>query len=186
LCGWRRRLCLNYVISERALWVAPADLFSANQIVHLRPITGAVTYRRFLEANRFVWRFYPNFEPQPVARTAATFGWFEPLVNYTVAPLLEPLCRLLYRSHLRRRAHTWTSREQVRLDAECLKLHTHSHRGDIIARFDQAMTLMPGAWDDDDTGDSADSSSADSADVTSADSADLVLLHEGAVDRGVV
>ena len=34
------RLCLNYVVSERALMVGPADLFCANQIVHLQPVSG--------------------------------------------------------------------------------------------------------------------------------------------------
>ena len=139
LCGWRRRLCLNYVISERALWVAPADLFSANQIVHLRPITGMATYRRFIDANRFVRRFYPNFEPPPVGDASPTRPWYEPLLGVTIGPFLEPLCRLVYRTHLRRRAHTWASRDQVCLEAECLKLHTQSHRREVMERFERAV-----------------------------------------------
>ena len=75
--GWRKRLGLNYVVSERALWVAPADLFSANQIIHLRPVTGQETYRRFLEANRFVERFYPNFRP----RLSVTLHGVAPVVR---------------------------------------------------------------------------------------------------------
>ena len=61
LFGWRARLCLNYVISERALMVGPADLFCANQIVYLQPVSGHSTYLSFLKSNRFVERFYPNF-----------------------------------------------------------------------------------------------------------------------------
>ncbi len=38
LLGWRKRLCMNYVVSERALAIEPQDLFSANQIIHLRPV----------------------------------------------------------------------------------------------------------------------------------------------------
>src|SRR5688572_1669311 len=45
LFGWRKRLCLNYIVSERALMVGPADLFCANQIVHLQPVSGAEAYR---------------------------------------------------------------------------------------------------------------------------------------------
>ena len=142
LCGWRKRLCLNYVLSERALWVAPADLFSANQIVHLQPITGESTYRAFLDANRFVERFYPNFVPRAVAddrgRGAATTT-LERLLDWTIAPVGERLARILYRTHLRRRAHTWKSRDQVRLDAECLKLHTSSHRREVMERFEEAL-----------------------------------------------
>jgi hypothetical protein len=148
--GWRKRLCLNYVISERALWVAPADLFSANQIVHLQPVTGEKTYRRFLEANRFVERFYPNFRGRPIGPWlrdrhavgrlwAAAAAVVETLLDWTVAPVMEPICRLLYRTHLRNRAHTWKSRDQVKLDAECLKLHTSSHRHAVMQRFERAL-----------------------------------------------
>ena len=62
--GWRRRLCLNYVISERQMAITPTDLFTANQIIHLLPLAGHSTYRRFLNANAFVSRWYPNFVPR--------------------------------------------------------------------------------------------------------------------------
>lgn len=141
--GWRERLCLNYVVSERALMVSPADLFSANQIVHLQPLCGAEVYGRFLEENRFVERFYPNFRPRPVVGpgfTRASLGRaIETLLDWTLAPLYERTCRALYGWHLRRRAHTWRSRDQVRLEAECLKLHTHSHRREVMEQFEQAL-----------------------------------------------
>lgn len=152
LLGWRKRLCLNYVVSERDMWIAPADLFSANQIVHLQPITGEAAYRRFLAANQFVERFYPNFTPRPLAvppdgataprRTAgreAVLRAIELLLDWSVAPLLERCCRALYRAHLRRQAPSWKSRDQVRLDAECLKLHTSSHRREVMERFERAI-----------------------------------------------
>jgi hypothetical protein len=145
LLGWRRNLCLNYVVSERTLWVAPADLFSANQIIHLQPVMGGDTYRRFLEANRFVERFYPNFAPRQL-RTGSAGAWMPRLrailetgLNVTVAPLVEWVCRLVYRTHLRSRAHTWTSHDQVRLEPECLKLHTCSHRLEVMDRFERAF-----------------------------------------------
>lgn len=157
LLGWRRRLCLNYVVSERALMVSPADLFSANQILHLRPVSGAATYRRFVEANRFVARFYPNFVarspgdrgPQPVL---AGGPWWtvmkrvlERTLDWTLAPLYERSCRAIYRAHLRRRAHTWRSRDHVRLEDECLKLHTTSHRREVLDRFERALEAADAA-----------------------------------------
>jgi hypothetical protein len=139
LRGWRKRLCLNYVVSERELWIAPADLFSANQIVHLQPIRGGVTYRRFLEANHFVERFYPNFRPRELTEGRRSSWLIEHAIDLTIGPVVEVVCRWLYRAHLRRRAHMWTSRDQVRLDAECLKLHTSSHRRQVMERFEQAL-----------------------------------------------
>ena len=142
LFGWRKRLCLNYIVSERALWIAPADLFSANQIVHLQPLVGQSTYEQFLDANRFVERFYPNFERRLARDTSPSrhaFRALESVLDWTVGPLLEPLCRAIYRTHLRTRAHTWKSRDQVQLDRECLKLHTSSHRHEVMERFERSL-----------------------------------------------
>ena len=159
LLGWRRHLCLNYVVSERALMVGPADLFSANQIIHLRPVIGGDVYRRFLDANRFVERFYPNFGPRALADPALDRlrPWrfcrraIEITLNCSVAPLYERLCRIAYGQHLRRRAHTWRSRDQVRLEPECLKLHTTSHRREVMERFEDALeraVAQPGLRED--------------------------------------
>ena len=143
LCGWRTTLCLNYVVSERALMVGPADLFSANQIIHLHPLTGIPVYRRFLAENRFVERFYPNFRARPAENATSVRPGVGPglesLLNYTLAPLYERVCRVAYGWHLRRRSHTWRSRDQVRLEAECLKLHTHSHRQEVMEQFERAL-----------------------------------------------
>jgi hypothetical protein len=172
--GWRKRLCLNYIVSERALMVSPADLFSANQIVHLQPLCGEAVYHQFLDANRFVERFYPNFCPKAAAearnhggdgaRTHATEArnhggegarthatetrehgnvarrkYVETLLDRTIGPLYERVCRTIYTSHLKRRAASWRSRDQVRLERECLKLHTSSHRREVMERFERAV-----------------------------------------------
>lgn len=146
LLGWRRHLCLNYVVSERRLAVAPDDLFTANQIVHLRPLAGLEVYRRFLAANPFVARVYPNFRPRgewPLVPPGQLRRWkpaIERVLDLTlVAPAFERLCRIAYGRHLWKQAPHWRSREQVRLEPECLKLHTTSHRADVLARFDAAM-----------------------------------------------
>jgi len=145
LLGWRKRMCLNYVVSERAMAVQPADLFSANQIIHLQPLTGPDVFRRFVQANPFVRACYPNFEAvslQPSAfslRPRRFHGLIERVLSLTAAPVLERLARAVYGWHLRRRASAWQSRDQVRLEPECLKLHTSSHRASTLERFDAAM-----------------------------------------------
>jgi hypothetical protein len=154
--GWRRRLCLNYVISEAHLAVGPRDLFSANQIIHLRPFCGEHVYGRFLAANAFVGDYYPNFMPRALDACSGRASAFakapadkkapplhatllEQLLDWTIAPLYERCCRIAYRWHLQRRASSWQSRDQVRLEAECLKLHTSSHRRHVMERFEIAV-----------------------------------------------
>jgi len=143
LLGWRKRLCLNYVVSERAMEIQPADLFSANQIIHLRPITGHDVFARFVKMNGFVRDFYPNFELPEVRRTPqapSRKSLIERALSLGVAPVIERAARALYGWHLRRRAATWQSSDQVRLEAECLKLHTTSHRATTLARYEEAFT----------------------------------------------
>ncbi len=142
LRGWRQRLCLNYVVSDDALAVPSPDLFTANQIAHLRPLAGATTYRRFLEANPFVSAYYPNFEPRSIEAAPATRTASARLLAAALtvaAPLLEPLSRALYGWHLRRQSARWATRDGVRLDAQCLKLHTASHRTAVLARYEAAL-----------------------------------------------
>jgi hypothetical protein len=139
IMGWRKRLCMNYVISERQMAIAPADLFSANQIIHLQPIVGSATYRRFLDANAFVAKNYPNFRgPGPGIRDPK-ITIAEQLLGLGIAQVGERVCRMVYRWYLRRRSVSWQSHDQVRLEDECLKLHTSSHRAETIARFEAAI-----------------------------------------------
>lgn len=144
LLGVRKRVCLNYVISEDALDVEPRDMFSANQIINLRPLFGDRVFSRFVQANRFVRDHYPNFELAPAppvfARPTLT-SLVERVASLGPAQLLERACRTGYGWHLRRRSAGWTSREQVRLEAECLKLHTSSHRAATVDKFERAMAL---------------------------------------------
>jgi hypothetical protein len=151
LLGWRSRLCLNYVVSERALAVEPADLFSANQILHLQPLAGGPVYRRFLDANPFVARRYPGFRGRDIPGSLPAWprvrSAVERLLDWTVAPLFERLCRHVYGLHLRRRARTWQTRDQVRLEPECLKLHTCSHRQEVLDRFARALADAEAALD---------------------------------------
>jgi len=146
LLGWRRRLCLNYVVSEQALTIEPADLFSANQIIHLRPTSGHEVFARFVRTNSFVRVFYPNFEPEDFKTSRPSAGatadkhglktLIERALSLGVAQLTEQIARVAYGWHLRRRAPEWQSRDQVKLEAECLKLHTSSHRTSTLQRLE--------------------------------------------------
>lgn len=141
LLGCRKRVCMNYVVSERALKIEPEDLFSANQIIHLRPVSGHGVFERFVKANGFVRTFYPNFELPAFkpSRPSGLKASFEHVLSLGPAQLGERLSRALYGWHLRRRAASWQSRDQVRLEEDCLKLHTSSHRSATLSRFERSM-----------------------------------------------
>jgi len=142
----RRVVCANFLISDAQLVVEQQDLFAASQIVHLKPLIGREVYRRFLTANPFVRQFYPNFnDADPGAlgfRSVAILRGTKRLTEAVLAVpsrIVEVACRLSYRTYLTRQSSRWRSPEQVRMHADCLKLHTQSHRRSILDRFDEAM-----------------------------------------------
>lgn len=146
LFGRRRTVCANYVMADTRLEVDDQDLFTANQILHLKPLIGRRAFDDFLDANPFVGRFYPNAAPGDDA---------DPPIGLREAPVLkrtleialawpwaafEVACRVAYRRYLGRRAAQWQSPQHVTLDTDRLKLHTRSHREPVLARFDRAVS----------------------------------------------
>jgi hypothetical protein len=144
----RATACVNYVIDETVLGFEPPDLFSASQIIHLKPLTGWPVYEQLLAANPFVGAHYPNFHPthsRALLRRESRVRLVRRGLELLLAPLgglAEIVCRRAYRGYLLRRASTWRSPEQVRLTDSCVKLHTHSHRRRVMMAFtDQTQNL---------------------------------------------
>ncbi len=142
----RRIVCANFVLADTHLALEQQDLFTANQVLHLKPLAGGDLLGRFVAANPFVARFYPNagarglapmIEPPSRALRAAkrALEW----ALWLPSPIIEAASRRLYAWHLHRRATTWRSPEQVRLQSDYLKLHTQSHRQTVLDRFEMAV-----------------------------------------------
>jgi hypothetical protein len=151
LMGLRRIVCANFVIADSRLVLEQQDLFTASQVIHLKPLVGRDVFLQLLEKNPFVFRFYPNFHAADAAslpfRPARVLGWLRSVLERAFAPLApmaEATSRWAYRSYLRRRAATWRSPEPVRLQADCLKLHTQSHRQSVLDRFEQGVQSIHG------------------------------------------
>jgi hypothetical protein len=142
----RRTLCANFIVSDTALTFAQQDLFTASQLINLKPIAGERTFRDVLSANPFVREFYPNFHAplgsgfsiHQTRLARATKVVCEALMAGP-SMLVEQVCRTAYRAYLRRRASTWASPDQVTLGDAVLKLHTRSHRREVLTRFDDAV-----------------------------------------------
>ena len=146
LLGVRRVMCANFVMSDAHLGIEQQDLFTANQVLHLKPLFGPEVLEGLIAANPFVKRFYPNYSAEPPTallmpqpRRLRGLKSLAELILTPVAPLVETLCRRAYASHLRRKSASWDSPEQVRLQADYLKLHTRSHRHTVLERFEARM-----------------------------------------------
>ena len=148
LLGARRIVCANLVMSDTHLAIKEEeqDLFTANQVLHLKPLFGMEVLEGFVAANPFVAMFYPNHAPRAAAGFAIHRGralrWLKAAAEWVLvvpSPALEAFCRHAYGWHLKRRSVSWRSPEQVRLQPDYLKLHTHSHRQSVLDRFDRRV-----------------------------------------------
>jgi hypothetical protein len=138
--GLRRTLCLNYIVDEDALALPERDVFTAAEIVGLRPLRGQEGYTRFLRANAWVEERFPNFVREAAAAVgleeAGAGRFVEALLECGPAPILEWLSRRLFGAHLRRKAR---GNPGVVLGAGRLKLHLRDHRPELLAAYDKAL-----------------------------------------------
>jgi hypothetical protein len=147
LLGVRRTLCLNYILDESALALPERDVFTATEIVGLRPRAGGEGYRAFVRANEGMLAGFPNFlagyerEAQALPRAGAA-PWLERLLDHTAAPLVEALSRRLMGARLRRKGR---GRPGVVLAPHRLKLHTHDHRPGLNAAYHTALAEVDGS-----------------------------------------
>jgi hypothetical protein len=150
LLGRRRTICANFALADTHLAVDQQDLFTANQMIHLRPLIGTDLLQRFLAANPFVAQRYPNSRDRaPLAPVMDVSSRPLMLVKRVAeailrapSPVLEAACRHAYAWHLRRRAASWRSPDQVRLQSDYLKLHTRSHRQMVLDRFHATVDTL--------------------------------------------
>ena len=146
LLGRRKMICFNFILSDGRLPIDRKDLFSANQIVHLKPLMGLEVYRRFVDANDFVTDFYPNFRcndslldcrPHWVLRGIKRIT--EWVLRPGLAHLQELVCRATYSWYLKRQSQYWESPEEVVMGNDLLKLHTESHRKGVMQQFEKVV-----------------------------------------------
>lgn len=141
LFGLRRALCLNYTLDEAALALPERDLFTAAELVGMRPLAGRPAYLRLIRSNLWLASRFPNFAacfeawssevPEAVGARP-----LERLLDLGAAPLFERLSRAVLGAYLR-----WRTRGHpgVRLEPHRLKLHTEDHGPRLIAAFEQAL-----------------------------------------------
>jgi hypothetical protein len=138
--GRRRTLRLNYVVDEDGTSLPERDLFTAAEIVGLRPLAGGPGYLQFVESNAWVAERFPNFfwmrrESAPLPPAGAA-RWIERALDLGLAPALEALSRRLLGARFRR---NWDGSSGVVLSPHRLKLHPVDHAPGLRAAFAEVV-----------------------------------------------
>jgi hypothetical protein len=145
LAGLRRSLCVNYLLDESALALPEHDVFTASEVVGMRPWAGALAYRRFVTANEWVFGRFPNFRRlahgQGDLPRAGAPAAVERLLDLLLGRFQEGLARTVVGAYLRRKAKGASG---VVLSRDRLKLHLHDHRPALLASFEGALREAEG------------------------------------------
>ena len=64
LAGKEHWYCMNYFIDEEAMQIAEKNIFTATEVVTLKPVCGAECFQKFYSANNWVSEFLPNARHQ--------------------------------------------------------------------------------------------------------------------------
>jgi len=127
---------VNYIVDEDGLALPEHDLFTAAEIVGLRPLAGGPSYLRFVEANAWVAERFPNFfwmrRDAGQVPPAGAPRWLEAALDLGFASTLEALSRRVLGTRFRRR---WDGSSGVVLAAHRLKLHPVDHAPGLRAAF---------------------------------------------------
>ena len=106
------RLCVNYLLSERALEIRERTHYAARELSQMVPLSGWTVYQRMLAANAWARRVLPNASDPP---PRALWG-----------PLREPLAALralrwLAEACLVGPPGAWLERNEMRIKTEMLR-----------------------------------------------------------------
>ncbi|MBK8232774.1 MAG: glycosyltransferase family 4 protein [Candidatus Eisenbacteria bacterium] len=136
----RHIFCANYLVDEAHLAVAARDLYTAHQLVNLRPLEATPIYDRLLDQNLWAREHFPNARPWrpenlwPSDRAGRALQRLWERLLTPLATLSEPICRaVLLRRFRSRRART--AGGDVILEPGRLKLHFKDLKGTTLQRF---------------------------------------------------
>jgi hypothetical protein len=147
--GWRRLLCLNYVVDERASALEHRDFYTAYELISLRPLdpSMAEAHARLLDANAWARVVFPNFFDRFEGRLeSARFGpspgaWQNPRQAKSVppAPYRERASRMIYRTYL---SHRLGRTSDLYLGDRVIRLHPQSRRDEVHRRFSSRLAQL--------------------------------------------
>ena len=67
LLNSKKFFCLNYLSTTDHLTLDEQNIFLAAEIAHLKPLFNAELFSRYLEGNKWITAFFPNFDIQQIA-----------------------------------------------------------------------------------------------------------------------
>lgn len=136
------RICVNILVSERALAWHQRDLYSAREICQMIPISGMEVYRRFCAANAWTESILPNSglptsDRVPVSAPGRKITIQKPL---EISLSSERLEQWAMRLQLARITQKWGAGDETCFGADVCQSNFHNHRKSTQELFEKRLT----------------------------------------------
>lgn len=130
--GWRRILCMNYLVDETAQALPWRDFYGGFELISLKPLRSEEAFDELLGKNAWVEPMFPNFLPSRVNRQNPE----NRIPKAARGQLLEAAARMIQRPYLRYRLPKSSG---VELSDHVVRLHTTDHRPRLRGLFQDAL-----------------------------------------------
>lgn len=89
--------CLNYFIDTNHLEIADKNIFTATEILTLKPLEGIAVFNNFIQQNGWVTNYLPNYKlVETLAKNEIkSINWIERLLNNNMGDWLDSFCMKL-------------------------------------------------------------------------------------------
>ena len=81
------KICPNYMISRGALEINIKNLYTATEIVSIYPLVNSQCHEEFIEKNKWVFDFFPNYQKKTSRLTVK--NWKKPEVSLIIERLVD-------------------------------------------------------------------------------------------------
>lgn len=139
--GRRAHLCPNYIITTTSLELPDQDLFTAQEMARMVPISGLGMYRRFRHKNKWTDVFLPNAQNDPWA-----------LASKNMENQSKATAEFFFNNPISRRIEKWEMKRKIRklsdmakdnhetrFSADLCKGHFDSHKHHTLQAFERRI-----------------------------------------------
>lgn len=133
--GWRRILCLNYLVDTTAQVLPWRDFYAGFELISLKTLKGEEAFDELLGANHWAEPMFPNFFQSRL------HGQNPPnrIPTPSKGRLLETTARMIQRTYLQKRLPPSTG---IELSDHVVRLHASDHRFRLRGLFLDALQKL--------------------------------------------
>ena len=133
---YKDKICLNLVLAEDRMLFDSKDLFTAHEIIQLLPIfERGKTYQEFLNTNKWVKKFLPNFSIKNKAVFKKQQNHFDRFLIF--------LCKILFLEKILKTLQLFYMRKAItkeRLEEGFIGLHPFDYKSHILKKYNEKIS----------------------------------------------